>query len=97
MEISIQSVNFETSASVNEYINKKLDKLGRFAEIQNAEVQLKIINTTDKANKEIGIKLHVGDHEFFACKSAEVYEDAICQVVEALERQIIKAKEKKQA
>jgi len=97
MEISIQSVNFETSASVNEYINKKLDKLCRFAEIQSAEVQLKIINTTDKANKEIGIKLHVGDHEFFASKSAEVYEDAISQAVEALERQIIRAKEKKQA
>lgn len=97
MEITIQSVNFETSASVNEYINKKLDKLSRFAEIQTAEIQLKIANTTDKANKEIGIKLHVGDQEFFASKQAEVYEDAISQAVEALERQIIKAKEKKQA
>lgn len=95
MELSIQSVNFETSTSVNEFIQKKLDKLCRFAEIQSAEAQLKIINTTDKANKEIGLKLRVGDREFFASKAAEVYEDAISQTVEALERQIIKAKEKK--
>ena len=46
---------------MNEYINKKLDKLNRFAEIRTAELQLKIINTADKANKEIGIKIAVGD------------------------------------
>lgn len=95
MEITIQSVNFETSASVNEYINKKLGKLSRFAEISTAEVQLKVLNTTDKANKEIGLKVQVGDEQFYASKVAEVYEDAISQVVEALEKQIIKSKEKK--
>lgn len=97
MEITIQSVNFETSVSLNEFINKKLNKLTRFAEISTAEVQLKLINTPDKANKEIGIKLHVDDEQLYASKVAEVYEDAVAQVVEALERQIIKAKEKKQS
>lgn len=96
MEITIQSVNFETSVTVNEYVNKKLDKLSRFAEISTAEVQLKVINSTDKANKEVGIKLHVGDAQFYASKTAEIMEDAVSQCVEALERQIIKSKEKKQ-
>lgn len=95
MEITIQSVNFETSASVNEYINKKLGKLGRFAEISMAEVLLKVLNTTDKANKEIGIKVQVGDEQFYASKVAEVYEDAVSQAVEALEKQVLKSKEKK--
>lgn len=95
MEITIQSVNFTTSESVNTYITKKLGKLERFAEIQNAEVQLKVINTTDKANKEVGIKLQSGDEQFYACKTAEIMEDAASQVLEALERQLIKAKEKK--
>ncbi len=94
MEITIQSVNFETSVSLNEYINKKLEKLNRFAEIRSAEVQLKIINTTDKANKEIGMKVFVGDQDFYASKSAEAYEDAVSQACEAIERQIKKAKEK---
>ncbi len=97
MEITIQSVNFETSVSLNEYINKKLEKLNHFAEIRTAEVQLKIINTSDKANKEIGIKIFVGDQEFFASKIAEAYEDAVSQTCDALERQIKKAKEKHQA
>ena len=97
MEITIQSVNFETSVSLNEFINKKLDKLSRFAEIRTAEVQLKIINTTDKANKEIGIKIAVGDQQFFASRAAEAYEDAVAQVCEALERQIKKQKGKEQA
>lgn len=97
MEITIQSVNFETSVSLNEYINKKLEKLNRFAEIRTAEVQLKIINTTDKANKEIGIKIAVGDQQFFASRAAEAYEDAVSQVCEALERQIKKSKEKNKA
>lgn len=95
MEITIQSVNFETSESVNEYINKKLGKLNRFAEISTAEVQLKVLHTSDKANKEIGIKVQVGDEQFYASKVAEVYEDAVQQVVEALEKQILKSKEKK--
>ena len=94
MEITIQSVNFETSVSLNAYINKKLEKLGRFAEIRSAEVQLKLNNTTDKANKEIGIKIFVGDQNFFASKTAEAYEDAVLQACEALERQIKKGKEK---
>ena len=95
MEITIQSVNFETSETVNAYITKKLGKLTRFSEIQTAEVQLKLINTQDKANKEVGIKLKAGAEEFYASKSAEIMEDAASQVIEALERQIIKAKEKK--
>ena len=95
MEVTIQSVNFETSASVNEYINKKLGKLARHADIRTAEVQLKVLNTTDNANKEIGIKVQVGDEQFYASKVAEVYEDAVSQAVDALERQILKSKEKK--
>ena len=98
MEITIQSVNFDTSVTVNEFINKKLNKLTRFADnIRAAEVQLRVLNTTDKANKEIGIKLLVGDGELYVSKKAEIYEDAISQAVDTLERQIIKAKEKKQA
>lgn len=96
MEITIQSVNFDTSVSVNEFIHKKLNKLSRFAEIRSAEVQLKLVNTADKANKEIGVKLLIGDEQLYASKNAEIYEDAVAQVVEALERQIIKYKEKKQ-
>ncbi len=95
MEINIQSVNFETSESLNAYVTKKLGKLNRFSEIRVAEVQLKILNTTEKSNREAGIKLHVGDEVFYACKNAEKFEDAASQAIEALERQIIKAKEKK--
>ena len=39
----------------------------------------------------------VGDQEFFASKCAEVYEDAVSQACEALERQIKKAKDKSKA
>ena len=95
MEIIIQSVNFETSETVNAYVTKKLGKLTRFSEIQTAEVQLKVINTADKANKEVGIKLQAGDEQFYASKTAEIMEDAASQVIEAIERQIIKAKEKR--
>ena len=96
MAITIQSVNFDTSVSLNEFITKKLTKLERFADnIRAAEVSLRIVNTTDKANKEIGVKLLVGDGEFYASRQAEIYEDAVAQVADALERQIIKSKEKK--
>ena len=57
MEITIQSVNFETSESLNAYITKKLGKMNRFTEIRVAEVQLKILNTTEKSNREVGVKL----------------------------------------
>lgn len=95
MEITIQSVNFETSESVNAYINKRLNKLTRFSEIRTAEVQLKVNNTTEKANKEVGIKIQTGDEQFYANKTAEIMEDAVAQTVEAIEKQIIRSKEKK--
>lgn len=97
MEITIQCVNFDKSESLNDYIAKKLTKLERFADIRTAEVTLRILHTSDKANKEIGVKLLAGDEEFYASRQTEVYEDAVGQVVEALERQIIKSKEKKQS
>ena len=95
MEITIQSVNFETSESVNAYVTKKLGKLTRFAEIQSAEVTLKIINTADKADKEVGIKLQAADEQYYASKAAETMEDATLQAIDALERQIEKTKDKK--
>ena len=74
MEITIQCVNFDKSESLNDYIAKKLTKLERFADIRTAEVTLRILHTSDKANKEIGVKLLAGDEEFYASRQTEVYE-----------------------
>ena len=96
MEINIQSVNFENSESLNAYVTKKVSKLGRFGDVGTAEVALRILNTSDKSNREISIRLQAGGQEFFASRKAEAFEEAVVQSVEILERQLVKAKEKKQ-
>lgn len=98
MNIAIQSVHFDASAHLREFIEKKVSKLDKFSDmIVDAEVILKVIKPETANNKEASIKLNVRNGELFANKVADTFEEAIMQNVEALEKQILKLKEKTHA
>lgn len=98
MNVTIQSLHFDATAQLQEFITKKLNKLDKFTDsIVDAEVILKVIKPETSNNKEASIKLNVKNGEMFASKIADSFEEAAVLCVEAIEKQILKAKEKSQA
>lgn len=97
MNIVIQSVHFDASAQLKEFIEKKLSKLDKFSDlIVDGEVILKVTKPEVANNKEASIKLNIKSGELFANKTADSFEEAVMQNIEALEKQILKVKEKSQ-
>lgn len=96
MKINIQSIKFDSTKKLDEYINKKVGKLEKhFDEILTVDVFLKVIKPETAINKEAEIKISAPNTEFFAAKVSDTFEQSIDQCIEALEKQIKKYKEKK--
>ena len=96
MKLRIQSVNFDASEQLNAFAEKKVNKLARFSDnILDAEVILKVVRPETAKNKEASIKLKLKTGEAFANKTADTFEEAIDLCIEAIEKQIMKMKEKK--
>jgi putative sigma-54 modulation protein len=98
MNVTIQSVHFDATSQLQEFITKKVGKLGKFSDsIVDAEVILKVVKPETVNNKEASIKLNIKNGDLFANKVADSFEEATVLCVEALEKQVLKIKEKKQA
>lgn len=98
MNIQIQSLHFDATEKLQSFIQKKVNKLSKYSDdIISADITLKIIKPESNMNKDASIKLNVKNDDLFANKTAETFEEAIDLSVEALERQLIKYKEKAQA
>jgi len=96
MEITIQAIHFEASEKLEKFINKKVDRLSKFNDaIIQAEVTLKVIKPEANENKDASIKIFAPGCEFFAQEVADTFEEAVDKCVDKLERQAVKAKEKK--
>ncbi len=95
MNINIQSLHFDATDKLKEFIQKKVIKLEKYSDdILTAEVILKVVKPETKMNKEASIKLNVKSDDLFASKVAESFEEAVDVSIEALEKQLIKYKEK---
>jgi putative sigma-54 modulation protein len=97
MELRIQSVNFDATEQLKAFTEKKIKKLERFNDsIIQTEVLLKVIKPETAKNKEASVKMNLKNGEAFASKVADTFEEAIDLCAEALEKQILKTKEKKE-
>ncbi|MBQ1753177.1 MAG: ribosome-associated translation inhibitor RaiA [Paludibacteraceae bacterium] len=96
MEILIQSIKFDATEKLQEFIQKKMKKLERFYEgISTIEVTLKVVKPETAENKEASVKLTAPHIELFANKVADSFEEAVDLCSEAIQKQLEKAKEKK--
>lgn len=95
MTIRIQAIKFDATEKLKEHITKKVSKLEKFFdEILTAEVVLKVVKPETVANKEALVKINIPGNEIFASKVCDSFEAAVDTAVEAIEKQIIKHKEK---
>jgi len=95
MEIKIQSIKFDATEKLETYINKKLAKLDKVCEnIISADVYLKVTKPEAAQNKQVDIKMQVPGAEIFASKISDTFEESADLVVDALDKQLAKYKEK---
>ena len=96
MKISTQSIHFDASTQLEEFIQKKVSKLDQYYDgIIAAEVTLKVVKPETAQNKEASIKLVVPHtDDLFSDKVANTFEEAVDQNIDALIKQLLKIKEK---
>ena len=95
MEINVKAIHFVATQQLEDFTQKKVSKLSQFFDgIISAEVTLKVAKPEAAQNKNAAIKLKVPNSELFAEKTADTFEEAIDDCCEALEKQLIKFKEK---
>lgn len=95
MKVFTQSVNFTADGKLLEYIEKKVGGLERFHDkIVDAEVFLKVQNTSEKENKITEVKINIPGNELVVKKQFKTFEEGVSVAVESLKRQLRKSKEK---
>ena len=98
MIVGIQSIHFDASEQLQAFIQKKAAKLEKFYDdIEKVEVSLKVVKPEAAENKEAGIKILIPNGEFYASKVCDTFEEAVDLDVEALEKQLVKYKEKQRS
>lgn len=95
MKVFTQSVNFNADKDLIMYAEKKASQLVKFHDkIVDAEVFLKVQNTSDKENKIIEIKINIPGDELMVKREAKTFEEGINLAVDSLKRQLKRSKEK---
>ena len=98
MEIRIQSIHFDATEQLQAFIQKKVSKLEKYYEdIKKVEVSLKVPKPETAENKEAGVKVLVPNGEFYASKICNTFEESVDVCIEALEKQLVKYKEKQRS
>ena len=98
MEVRIQSIHFDATEQLQVFIQKKVAKLEKYYDdIKKVEVSLKVVKPETAENKEAGVKVIVPNGDFYASKICDTFEEAIDLSVEAVEKQLVKYKEKQRS
>lgn len=98
MKVNVQAVNFNIDRKLVDFINIRLEKLQQFYDkIVGIDVSLHTENTSDKENKSVDIIVRIPGDDLVVKKTAKSFEEATDIGAEALERLLIKRKEKVKA
>jgi len=93
MQINITGHHVELTDAIRDYVNSKFNKLERhFDHITNVQVTLTVQNQRQEAEATVSI----AGGELFAKTESDVLYAAIDSLIDKLDRQIIKHKEKMQ-
>ncbi|HCC52118.1 MAG TPA: ribosome-associated translation inhibitor RaiA [Porphyromonadaceae bacterium] len=95
MDIKIKSIHFDAAEKLETFIEKKVSKLEQFYDgILMADIVLKVIKPETAKNKDVSIRLKIKSGDCYAEKVCDSFEEGIDMAVDALEKQLLKFKEK---
>lgn len=96
MVTRVQTIHFDASTQLMEFVEKKVAKLEKLCDEATAlEVAMKLIKPETAMNKEVSLKLSSGSGELFASKVSDTFEEALLGAIDALKTQIEKKMAKK--
>ncbi|MBS6912263.1 MAG: ribosome-associated translation inhibitor RaiA [Prevotella sp.] len=95
MEIRIKSIHFDATEKLQEFINKKVEKLQKSYEvIQKVEVQLKVEKPAAALNKTTSLTVTAPGNTLFVEKTCDTFEEGVDLCLDAMKVQLTKFKEK---
>lgn len=95
MNANIHSVGFTSDEKLDDFIQKKLNKLDvLFDKIIHADVYLKLDSHDHVKDKIVEVKLNIPGATLFASETSKAFEESTDLVVESIKRQLNKRKEK---
>ncbi len=95
MEIRIKSIHFDATEKLQEFINKKVEKLQKsYEDIQKVEVQLKVEKPAAALNKTTSLTVTAPGNTLFVEKTCDTFEEGVDLCLDAMKVQLIKFKEK---
>ena len=95
MNTQIQSLGFDATKNLQKLINHRLEKIAQVSDrILEAKVILKLDKSDVQENKVCEIRLAIPGNDLFAKKKAASFEQALDQVIHALEKQVHDWKDK---
>ena len=95
MDVTVKAIHFDVKASLEEFIQKKINKLEQYSDkITSANVTLQAVKPEVSDNKEVMLKVLMPNNELVVTKTADSFEEAFDNAMDAMIRSIKKAKEK---
>ena len=95
MEIRIKSIHFDATEKLQEFINKKVEKLQKsYEDIQKVEVQLKVEKPAAALNKTTSLTVTAPGNTLFVEKTCDTFEEGVDLSLDAMNVQLTKFKEK---
>lgn len=95
MDINIKAIKFDATDKLQEFIQKKVNKLDQFCnDIRKVEVSLKVVKPETAMNKQASLTVGLPRTELFAEKVCDTFEEAVMESLAAIEKQLGKYKEK---
>lgn len=93
MEINLKTLKFDAGEKLTAFVEKKVARLAKFFEgvTDNADVTLENL----KEGKKAKIQIHVPGDELIIERTADTFENAITECVDAMKEKLTRAKEKK--
>lgn len=95
MEIRIKSIHFDATEKLQEFINKKVEKLQKsYEDIKKVEVQLKVEKPAAALNKTTSLTVTAPGNTLFVEKTCDTFEEGVDLCLDAMKVQLTKFKEK---
>jgi len=96
MKLQVHSIHFDADSKLLDFVQKKTNKLDTFYDrIIDGEVFFRLNNDVTNENKIVEIKINIPGNQLFASERSSSFEEATDEAVQALKKQLLKFKEKR--
>lgn len=95
MRLTIQAINFSLKSNLKKFIDKRLHKFQHYyGKILKTDLYMKLEKSGHPKTKQVEIKVHIPGDMFVVKKESNSFEEAIDSASNAIERLLIRRKEK---